>query len=120
MDMPTPPASSEPPIANIWNWQWTVIGAIYGFALRVLFGALLEESHGLMTAAFLLGSPFVVGAITVYGLRGSKISGISMIFRPWASVLLMLLGCIATHLEGTICIVIMMPLFLICGSVGGL
>jgi len=101
---------------------WVVAGAVYGVLLRAIFGILPNYMpvDGVMSAAFLLGTPFVVGAITVYGKRREDPSIWFMIFGPWGTVALMLVGCALALLEGSICIVLMAPLFLVCGSVGGL
>lgn len=101
-------------------WKWTLAGALYGVVMRVLFGVLPRDVAGLMSVAFLLVTPFVVGALTIYGARFTSISVMAMIFRPWATVALMLLGCAVTLLEGAICVAILAPLFLICGSCGGI
>lgn len=105
-----------------WAWLgWIVAGALYGVFLRFFFGVLGQwfVLDGVMSAAFLLGTPFVVGAITVYGRRHEDPGIGFMITAPWGTVALMLLGCAITLLEGSICIALMAPLFLACGSVGG-
>lgn len=101
---------------------WILAGAAYGVLLRVAFGWMpgFIDFDGVMSASFLLGTPVVVGAITVYGKRHSRRSLAFMVFGPWATVALMLLGCAITLLEGSICIALMAPLFLACGSFGGL
>jgi len=98
---------------------WTLGGAVYGVLLRGLFGS-EQLFQGPMSSAFLLATPFTVGALTIYGCRNSAQGIGEMIARPWASVGLMLLGCALVMLEGSICIAIMSPLFLACGSLGGL
>ena len=111
---------------NSMGWArmlgWIFAGAAYGVFLRVVFGLLPSYVHinGVMSAAFLLGAPIVVGAITVYGKRHHDPSIMFMLFGPWATVGLMLLGCAVAMLEGSICIALMAPLFLACGSVGGI
>lgn len=95
-------------------------GALYGVLLRVLFGAFTSPFGGLMSVAFLLGTPFAIGALTIYGIRNNNPTWVELIFRPWATVALMLLGCALTLLEGSICVALMAPLFLICASFGGL
>ncbi|WP_129643070.1 SRPBCC family protein [Peristeroidobacter agariperforans] len=98
---------------------WLIGGAALGVLMRVLFGALPSRVSGLMSIAFLVGTPTVVGAITVYGARHASASWAFAIFAPWGTVLLMLLGCAITLLEGSICIALLTPLFLVCASVGG-
>ena len=105
------------------QWQWTLVGIAYGLLLRVVFGAfpgIFEVRAGVMSAAFLVGMPAVVGALTVYGGRKSPQSIGQMIFTPWFAVLFLMLGSAVTLLEGSICIALMAPLFLGCASIGGL
>jgi hypothetical protein len=101
-------------------WKWMLIGALYGVAMRLLFGILPRNVTGVMSVAFLLATPFAVGALTVYGFRNVPQSVMQLIFRPWATVALMLAGCAISMLEGAICLAMMAPLFLVCGSVGGI
>lgn len=110
-------AGTSPRVAG---WHWVAGGALYGVLLRVLFGALPPSYSGPMSIAFLIGTPVAVGAFTVYGARANKPTIVYMLFTPWASVALMLLGCAITLLEGSICIAMLSPLFLVCSSVGGL
>jgi len=100
---------------------WVLAGAAYGIFLRVFFGIIPAylDVNGVMSAAFLLGTPFVVGAITIYGRRHQELSIGTVIFAPWGTVALMLLGSAVALLEGSICIALMTPLFLFCGSAGG-
>jgi hypothetical protein len=120
--MSSPPAA--PPFwtqpARAW-WLWIVGGAVYGIALRALLGALPTRWDGVMSVAFLLGTPFVVGVLTVYGRSLARMpSWLEATFLPWLTILLMLAGCAATMLEGAICLAIIAPLFLSIGSMGGL
>jgi len=104
------------------GFLWIVAGAAYGILLRYLFGFMPNHLpiDGVMSMAFLLGTPFVIGAITVYGRRHENPSIAYLIFGPWLTVGLMLIGCALALLEGSICIALMSPLFLICGSAGGI
>lgn len=99
---------------------WIIGGAALGVVIRVLFGAMPNKLSGLMSIAFLVGTPTVVGAITVFGARQAPASWAFAIFAPWGGVLLMLLGCVLTLLEGSICVVLMLPLYLVCASIGGI
>ena len=94
-------------------WPWIVAGASYGILLRVLFGWIPESvsNFGVMSSGFMFGAPFVAGAITVYAARGESRSFWFVIFGPWLTVALMLLGCAIALLEGSICIALMAPLF---------
>lgn len=106
--------------ANKKQWPWFIGGAIYGVFLRYIFDVLPSSVEGAMSIAFLIGTPFIVGALTIYGYRGQKIKFSQMLFLPWVTTALMLLGTAIALLEGSICIAIMAPLFLLCSSIGGL
>ena len=101
------------------TWPWIIVGALYGLLLRISFDYIPSSIEGPMSIAFLIGTPFVVGAITIYGYRDSKPKIYQMIFYPWVTTLLMLLGTALALIEGSICIAIMTPLFLLCASFGG-
>jgi hypothetical protein len=100
-------------------WLWVVIGAALGVFLRVLFGELPPNLRGPMSLAFLVGTPFVAGALTAYGARASNPGIAFLLFAPWITVLLMFLGCAVALLEGSICLALLTPLFLVCASLGG-
>jgi hypothetical protein len=109
-------------LADSW-WLWLIGGVLYGLLMRLLFGWLGLLNPGFtaaMSLGFLVGTPLVVGALTVYGGRREPQSVVAMLFRPWATVGLMLAGCGLALIEGLICLVLMAPLFLVCGSLGGL
>lgn len=98
---------------------WIIGGALYGLALRLIFGVLADRFVGPMSMAFLIGTPMAVGAITVLGMRNGPSPWRAVIFYPWATVILMLAGCALAMLEGAICLAIMSPLFLVFASLGG-
>lgn len=129
MSTPDPaPPSTPPPVPHsedtgivpgLW-WWWVIGGALYGIAMRVLFGAMPDDAIGVMSTAFIFGAPFVMGALTVYGLRHAPLSVARMMIAPWATVGLMLVGCAVTLLEGSICLAILSPVFFALGTLGGL
>src|SRR5690349_19944117 len=86
---------------NRW-WPWTIIGALYGLAFRLIVGYLAQS--GPMSIAFILATPIVVGALTIYAGRHERQSIPAIIFRPRATIALMLIGCAITMMEGAICI----------------
>ncbi len=101
-------------------WKWVLAGALYGLLMRGMFGVLPSNVSGVMSIAFLIVTPFSVGALSVYGRRGTDQSMMAMIFNPWTSVGLMMAGCAVTLLEGMICIAMMAPLLLLAASIGGI
>lgn len=108
------------------NKPWSILfGALYGILARLLFGGHHNNpfTHGLsvMTASFALLAPFAIGAITVYmAERQMRRSFTFYIFGPWLAITLFLVGTAIALLEGSICIMMAAPLFLLQASIGGL
>lgn len=98
-------------------WLWIIYGALYGLLIRFIFG--LMHGNGVMSFAFLIITPLVIGAITIYGVQNKNTSICNMIFIPWLTTVLMLIGSAITLMEGAICIAILSPLFLALSSIGG-
>ena len=100
---------------------WIGVGAIYGIAMRLLFGhAFYLFGANVVSMAFMFGAPFAIGGIVIYGLRHTRPSIGKMIFAPWLAILLALIGSALTLLEGSVCIVLASPLFFGVSSIGGL
>ena len=116
--------TQRPGILPFSNFLPFVAGAAYGLILRLLFiGNILVgiKLPSAMTAAFAIVVPIVIGAITVYlAERKARRSIIFYIFAPWLSVALFVTGAIVVLIEGSICVAMAMPLFLMLGSLGGL
>lgn len=96
-----------------------VLGIVYGLIARLLF-----ESDGMyqtMSIAFIFGVPAIIGAITVYfGTERQKSSWVFKICMPWVSILSFLLITIITYLEAAICVVMLLPVFMLLASLGGI
>lgn len=101
-------------------WRWVLGGALYGVALRLLFGFIPHDYRGTMSAAFLVATPMVIGALAVYGQHNRDRSFAFFLIGPWLAIGLMLIGCSISLLEGSICLALMSPLFFACASIGGL
>lgn len=100
---------------------WLLSGVAYGIATRILFGyAPGFFGAPVVSMSFMFGTPFAVGAMVVYGLRGERPSIARMIVAPWLAILLVMLGLAASLLEGAVCLVLGAPLFLLISSLGGL
>ncbi len=102
------------------KWIWLFLGALYGLLLRASFELIPASFSGPMSLTFLIGTPLVIGAISIYGLKDEPPTIKQMIFFPWIATSLMMLGSVVTLLEGSICIAVMLPLFLIISSIGGI
>ncbi|WP_207431046.1 hypothetical protein [Sabulibacter ruber] len=79
------------------------------------------EQFKTMSVAFLFGVPAVIGAITVYfGNESQKTSRLFRIFMPWVTILAFLLTTLITYLEASVCVVMLLPAFLLFASIGGI
>jgi hypothetical protein len=103
-----------------------VIGAGYGLLMRGLLFFRNTSQHvsaifWVMSVAFVIVVPYTMGYLTVaVPARKGRVGIAQRIFAPWLTVLLVLGGCILTAWEGTICVVMMAPIALLLGSLGGL
>lgn len=90
---------------------------LYGLALRMLFGV-TEGLTEIMSISFLLLAPLVVGFLTVYLIKSIKnYSG--AFFMPWLTSLAILVITVFFNVEGTICWMMIYPLFAVAAGVGG-
>ena len=115
------PQPAQFPFPTILPFIW---GGAYGLILRLLFSEHVlvgMKLPGAMTTAFAVVVPIAIGAITVYmAEKKARRSFLVYIFAPWLSVTLFVAGTAIALIEGSICIAMAMPLFLLLGSVGGL
>ena len=102
------------------------IGAAYGLLVRALI-LLRDDSQrvlsllGVMSIAFVIVLPLSMGYLSVaIRVREGSVSYGVRIFLPWAAVLMALLGCELVGWEGSICIIMITPIALLFGSMGGL
>lgn len=102
------------------------IGAVYGLLMRLAFGLPLFASGGRSNAAseamlwsFVCLVPFLIGTLTVYfsGDR-QRTLGYALI-APWLPILAFVTGTALLLIEGSICIAMALPLFLVVSSLGG-
>jgi hypothetical protein len=102
------------------------IGVAYGLAIRGLIQIKATPSWStpllwVMSIAFVIAVPFSLGYVVVaVRARQRRVGFAERILDPWLVVLLALLGCELVGWEGTVCIVMITPIALVCGSLGGL
>lgn len=98
------------------------IPTLYAVFLRLFFG--INTWGGLfsvMSISFLFCLPTIVGALTVYFSTVDKVRKIAYrIFYPWIPILVFFVLTLAFALEGWACWIMVLPIFLIAASVGGL
>jgi len=102
-------------------------GAAYGLLMRIAFGFPLlfngardNNASGAMLWSFLVLVPLLIGALTVYFPGGRERSLVYSLFAPWLPVTLFVIGSAVLLIEGSICIAMAMPLFLLMAALGGL
>ncbi|WP_428718628.1 SRPBCC family protein [Undibacterium curvum] len=103
-------------------WSALFAGAIYGLSIRIGFEAKsLAPFFQIVSTAFLVVTPFCVGAIAVLLYAGSEhISLGKQAAISAVTMMLFLVAMFATLLEGLICLVLVAPVFLIASVLGGL
>jgi len=127
--------SVEPAQPNPWLnrralIEGVVLGVCYGLLLRFvalnisargwLIKVGLPQAGFVMTVAFLILGPLVMGILTIRRAQGRQSSSVwQWIFIPWISVTLMMVVTALLNLEGAICIVMALPIALVCSSIGG-
>ncbi len=101
-----------------------IIGVPILFALvvRGIFGVeTWEDLYSVMSIAFLLFLPAGVGAITIYLSDIEKVRNTSYrFFMPWIPILGFFLLTLILSIEGWACWIMILPIFLLSASVGGL
>lgn len=115
-----PPSPTERKMPYSFWWP-LVCGALAGLVIRLVYSGDPGGRYSAMMAAFVYLSPFVVGMVTVYVAERSHRR--SWGYYAWAGALangLYIVGSLATLLEGVICAILILPLFLVAGALGGL
>jgi hypothetical protein len=98
------------------------IGALYGLLLRVMFEwNVFSGSYEIVSTSFLWLAPFATGAIAVFfGSRGGRLSLDGQIGTAVGAMTFFLVAMFVLFIEGLICIVLVLPVFMIASVVGGL
>ncbi len=114
----------RPPYDSGLNWKWVLlIGALYGLLMRIAFGLSWFQGSvdsGPMLVSFLLLVPFIIGGLSVY-LAPPKYRSVTWsIIVPWVPTLAFVGGTAVLLIEGSICIVMALPIFLGMASFGGI
>lgn len=105
----------------------TTLGVVYGVALRLLMDVSVPLRdgpaliQGLVSISFFGLVPMVIGFITIALGSGDATNSLKRaIFAPWLAIAFFLLTSVILLLEGSICVVLALPGFLLLSSVGGL
>jgi hypothetical protein len=96
-----------------------VLAAVYGLVIRLLFGfasGLME----IMSVTFIFLVPLGVGYLTVGLMDPAKVrSGTAAFFMPWLTSLVLLGITVLLNIEGTICWLMIFPIFATVAGIGG-
>ena len=135
MQPSTPPSEPAPsvvpaPAPNPQPWPRLIhlflAGAAYGLLMRAVFMLpLFKHSNagsasGAMLGSFLFLVPLLIGMLTVYRLAPAQRTWGKALLLPWIPTLLFVAGTALLLIEGSICIVMALPIFLATASLGGL
>ncbi|WP_312824558.1 hypothetical protein [Epilithonimonas sp.] len=99
-----------------------LIPTVYAVILRLLFGIKTwTDIFSVMSITFLFCLPTIVGALTVYLSDYEKVKSLTYrFFMPWVPVFLFLVITMFLKIEGWACWLMILPIFLIASSFGGL
>ncbi|MDF3821062.1 hypothetical protein P3G55_14210 [Leptospira sp. 96542] len=93
---------------------------VYGILLRILHGLLDPYLGSLISISFVVIAPVTIGFLTIYLVPTNQLKSIKgAIFLPLLSCFLLLCVTIALNIEGTICWIMVFPLFGFVASLGG-
>ncbi|RYD73118.1 MAG: hypothetical protein EOP53_20690 [Sphingobacteriales bacterium] len=97
------------------------IPTAYAVAMRYIFGyESWKEIFAVMSGTFLFLLPTIMGILTVYLLPQEKAKKVPyQIFIPWIPIFLFLIITLMLNIEGWACWIMILPIFLIAASVGG-
>lgn len=108
---------------NVSLWLGLAAGILYGVAARVVFTYHRFEDvfYGVMSIGFIVLVPLTLGVLTVYfGSKQKRRSWAYWIFMPWVPCVILMATALLIGWEGSICILMALPIFLVLSSFGGL
>jgi hypothetical protein len=109
-------------LARVIRWPMVIgvaVGTVYGIVARLMqLWPMFGGPYAAMTIAFLFLVPLVIGYLTVYPVVDP--SWTFRLLAPWIPISLSVLVAWLVGWEGTICVVMGLPLLLILASIGGL
>ena len=125
--MPLPPEplsapTQEAPRSELLRWLWPVaLGASIGMGWRLAFQGHPNSPYNAMMASFVLLAPITIGAVTV--AVSERTARRSWGYYFWAAAganALWVVVALLVTVEGLICVVLAVPLFVVLGGIAGL
>src|ERR1700730_2973089 len=107
---------------NVSLWLGLAVGIVYGAGARFVFTyRRFQDVFGLMSIGFIFLVPLTLGVLTVYfGAKQQRRGWAYWIFMPWVPCLILMAAAALIGWEGSICILMALPIFLVMSSLGGL
>lgn len=99
-----------------------IIATLFGMLMRGIFAAdAVKDYYNVMSLTFLINVPLGVGALSIFLYPTENVRRIAYrIFIPWIPVFLFLIITLVLKIEGLSCWLMVLPLFLLLSSLGGL
>lgn len=99
-----------------------LIPLIFAIGIRLIFGAdIFDDFISVMSWTFFLTTPAGIGALMIYFSPVQKVRSIKYrVFYPWIPVFMVLAITMLLMIEGWACWLMILPLFLLFASIGGL
>jgi hypothetical protein len=115
----------------MWGSLGILLGALYGFAVRLWFGSIKSDDSSILESiyyptdlyslTFIWVVPMVIGTIPMLFATERQIRSINYrIFAPLGSVGLFFVFCFSTRVEDVLCILILLAPFLFVAGLAGL
>src|SRR5258708_37031305 len=96
------------------------LATIYGISLRIMFG-FLSGFMEIMSVSFLILAPVIIGFFTIILIPKEKTKSVKgAFFKPWLTSLAILIITMVFNIEGSICWMMIYPLFSIFAGMGGI
>lgn len=98
------------------------IPLLVAFVIKYFFGVADWKSlFGVMTITFFISLPYIVGVLAIYFSKEEKVVKLAYrIFMPWIPIFLFFIITLVFSIEGWACWIMILPIFLIFASLGGL
>lgn len=116
-ELPKNPARTLP----FSKWAPVLAGVVSGIILRLIFSGEPGGPLSAMTSSFIYFSPLLVGMVTVYVAEKQKRRDWTYYFgTSMVANFFFVCGTVAILIEGIICALLILPLFMFIGGLGGL
>jgi len=103
------------------GWWPVGCGALAGLLLRFVYSGLPGNAYSAMLSSFIVGSPLLVGVVTVYVAELEERRTWTYYFvAPVLGTALYVVGSLALLIEGWICAILIIPVFALLGGLAGL